>query len=66
MPGCDRPSAPHAQSLGGAAGALPSRPNRAVPVTDPTGRLAGIVTPATMTAVLFQHEALDYVRGEVQ
>ena len=39
---------------------------RAVPVTDPTGRLAGIVTPATMTTVLFQHEALDYVRGEVR
>ncbi|WP_374266013.1 HPP family protein [Zoogloea sp.] len=35
-----------------------------VPVVDDGGRLAGLVTPTTMTAVLFQHEALDYVRGD--
>ncbi len=35
-----------------------------VPVVDDSGRLAGLIDPATMTAVLFQHEALDYVRGD--
>lgn len=35
-----------------------------VPVVDGSGRLAGLITPATMTAVLLQHEALDYVRGD--
>jgi len=37
---------------------------RAAPVVDAQGRLVGLVTPATMTAVLLQHEALDYVRGD--
>jgi CBS-domain-containing membrane protein len=36
-----------------------------VPVVDEDGRLAGLLTPAAMTAVLLQHEALDYVRGDV-
>lgn len=37
---------------------------RALPVVDENGRLAGLITPTTMTAVLLQHEALDYVRGD--
>ena len=35
-----------------------------VPVVDEDDRLAGLITPTTMTAVLLQHEALDYVRGD--
>lgn len=36
-----------------------------VPVVDEDGRLAGLLTPTAMTAVLLQHEALDYVRSDV-
>jgi CBS domain-containing membrane protein len=47
-----------------AADVLGQHGQPALPVVDETGRLAGLITPAMMTAVLLQHEALDYVRGD--
>jgi len=47
-----------------AADILGQRGQGALPVVDEAGKLAGLITPTTMTAVLFQHEALDYVRGD--
>lgn len=47
-----------------AADVLGHDTQRAVPVVDDSGRLAGLITPAVMTAVLLQHEALDYVRSD--
>lgn len=47
-----------------AADVLGQHGQPALPVVDETGKLAGLITPAMMTAVLLQHEALDYVRGD--
>jgi len=52
------------EGIAAAADLLGAGGQRGAPVVDAAGRLAGIITPATMTAVLFQHEALDYVRAD--
>ena len=52
------------EGIAAAADLLGAGGQRGVPVVDEAGRLAGIITPATMTAVLFQHEALDYVQAD--
>jgi len=50
--------------IAAAADALSDSAQAVLPVLDGEGRLAGLISAARLASVLFQHEALDYVRND--
>lgn len=50
--------------IAAAADALSASTQAVLPVLDTDGRLAGLISNARLASVLFQHEALDYVRND--